>query len=80
MNDSDDTRKLGAALLANRIKDEIEKDDNGNPDCSLNGTVDWPIVFGARESAILEMGIVIDITLTIKSTKTRRTERTECKS
>jgi hypothetical protein len=68
-------RKMGAINIANMIIDCLEMDDDSRPDLSLGGVADAPVMFQIRESGVLQLGIVIDITASITSLLYQRTRR-----
>ena len=68
-------KKMGALNVKNLLLDEIEKDDNGNMACNMAGTVDSPPMFTVRESGIFDLGIVMDISVTLAGRRMERTTR-----
>lgn len=68
-------KKMGALNVKNLLLDEIEKGDSGEPECSLSGSVDSPPMFAVRESGIFDLGIVIEISVTLSGRRMHRTTR-----
>ena len=68
-------KKMGALNVKNLLIDEIEKGDSGEPECSMSGAVDSPPMFTVRESGIFDLGIVMDITVSLNGRRMNRTTR-----
>jgi hypothetical protein len=68
-------KKMGAINIKNLLLDEIEKDDEGEPDCSFYGALDSPPMFTVRESGIFDLGIVIEISVTLSGRRMNRATR-----
>lgn len=68
-------KKMGALNVKNLLLDEIESDDDGEPDCSFKGALDSPPMFSVRESGIFDLGIVMDITVTLEGRRMNRITR-----
>jgi hypothetical protein len=61
--------------VRNLLIDEIEKNDAGQPDCSLGAKLEKPIMFTTRESGIFDLGIVMDIAVTLPGRRFNRIQR-----
>lgn len=68
-------KKMGALSVRNLLLDEIERDDYGDPDCSLSGKVEKPPMWATRESGIFDLGIVMDVSLTLYGLRMNRCQR-----
>ena len=73
--DTTDIRKMGALNVANMVMDCLEMNDSSEADLTLDDTTDHPIMFQVREAGVLTLGIVIDITVIIKTRLFRRARR-----
>lgn len=61
----ENVRKMGMLNIKNLLLDELETDDRGDVDTALDGVLDKPIMFSTRESGVFDLGIVMDITVTL---------------
>lgn len=68
-------KKMGAINVKNLLLDAIESDDDGEPDCSFSGALDEPPMFSVRESGVFDLGIVIEISVTLAGRRMNRTTR-----
>lgn len=68
-------RKMGALNVRNLLCDMIETYDDGQKDASLNARLDKPVMFATRESGVFDLGIVIEISITLDGTRFGRAER-----
>jgi hypothetical protein len=73
--DVDNVRKMGMLNIKNLLLDELERNDAGEVDCSLDGTLEKPIMFATRESGVFDLGIVMDITITLDPIRMDRSMR-----
>jgi len=75
---TDDTvgiKKLGLVNVKSLLLDAIESDDNGDADCSLASTADSPVMFDSKESGIFDLGLIMDIDVTLPSRRMNRAVR-----
>ncbi len=68
-------KKMGALNIANMLIDEIEKNNEGVVDMSLDGVLDAPLMYSVTETGVLELGIVQDITIRFKGHRYARGTR-----
>ena len=68
-------KKMGILNIRAIILDELETNDAGEADCSLDGLLDKPIMFSTRESGVFDLGLVMDITVTLSPIRFNRKER-----
>lgn len=71
----ENVRKMGMLNLKNLLLDELETNDAGEVDTSLDGVLDQPIMFATRESGVFDLGIVMDITVTLNPRRFMRQTR-----
>lgn len=68
-------RKMGALNVRNLLCDRLETNDDGQQDASLDQKLDKPIMFATRESGLFDLGIVIELSITLDGTRFPRAER-----
>jgi len=71
----DNVRKMGMLNVKNLFLDELERNDVGEVDCSLDGILETPLMFTTRESGVFDLGIVMDITVTLEGIRMDRSMR-----
>lgn len=68
-------KKMGILNIRAMLLDEIEKDENGDTDCGFGGALSRPVMFQTRESGAFDLGIVMDITVTLSGFRFHRAQR-----
>lgn len=68
-------KRMGILNIKDLLLDAIETNDNGEVDCSLDGTLSKPVMFATRESGIFDLGVIMDITVTLDGQRFHRASR-----
>jgi hypothetical protein len=74
-SDVTNPKKMGLLSLKDLLMDCIEKNDAGDPDCSLNGALEKPITFACRASGVFDLGLVVEVVITLDGLRMNRTTR-----
>lgn len=67
--------RMGLLTVRNILLDEIEKNEDGDIDCSLSGTVEKPVTFSMRLSGVFDLGLVAEIEVTLDGMRFDRSYR-----